>query len=92
MPNWIRSYNEATGVANTDGGGYHETITVASIRAANKVLAAHGDHVPLYAIVNTLLAGELGHPDWLLRYWTRARLFSVEARRHWLDPDVTSPP
>ncbi len=92
MPNWIRSYNEATGVANTDSGGYHETITIASIRAAHKVLVTYGEQMPLHEIVNTLLAGELGRSDWLLSYWSRARLFSAEARSHWLDPDVTSPP
>ena len=31
LPRLIRSYNAATGVANTDTGGYHETITLASI-------------------------------------------------------------
>ena len=34
MPGLIRAYNTATGVANTDTEGYHETITLASIRAA----------------------------------------------------------
>jgi hypothetical protein len=34
MPRLIRAYNEATGVANTDASGYHETITLVSLRAA----------------------------------------------------------
>ncbi len=34
MPGLIRAYNEATGVHNTDSTGYHETITLASLRAA----------------------------------------------------------
>ena len=34
MRGLIRAYNEASGVANTDTTGYHETITVASLRAA----------------------------------------------------------
>ena len=34
MPPLIRAYNEATGVQNTDTAGYHETITLASLRAA----------------------------------------------------------
>jgi hypothetical protein len=40
MPGLIRAYNESTGVPNTDDGGYHETITVASLRAARAWLAA----------------------------------------------------
>src|SRR5579862_6067629 len=38
MPGFIRAYNEATGGANTDTSGYHETITQASIRAARAFL------------------------------------------------------
>ncbi len=38
MPGMIRAYNEATGVANTDTSGYHETITMASLRAARAFL------------------------------------------------------
>ena len=88
LPKLIRAYNEATGVANTDFGGYHETITLASIRAARGVLDRHGERAPLYSVVNSLLAGELGRSDWLLLYWSRARLFSVEARRVWIEPDL----
>ena len=33
LPGLIRAYNEATGVHNTDTTGYHETITLASLRA-----------------------------------------------------------
>jgi hypothetical protein len=88
MPKLIRAYNEATGVANTDFGGYHETITLASIRAARAVLDRHGESAPLYSVVNSLLASELGRSDWLLRYWSGIRLFSVEARRVWIEPDL----
>ncbi|HEX7884720.1 MAG TPA: hypothetical protein VF474_01970, partial [Phenylobacterium sp.] len=40
MPGLIRAYNAATGVENTDTSGYHETITLASLRAARAWLAA----------------------------------------------------
>ena len=48
MPGLIRAYNESTGVANTDTGGYHETITLASLRAASSFLAERCDE-PLFA-------------------------------------------
>ena len=92
MPDWIRRYNEATGVANTDTGGYHETITRASIRAADHVLRMHGGEVPLHAVFESLMSSELGRSEWPLRYWTRSRLFSVEARRRWVEPDLKSFP
>jgi hypothetical protein len=87
MPALIRAYNEATGVANTDTGGYHETITQASLRAASAFLAAAPTQ-PLYATCNALMASPLGHPDWLLEYWSRPVLFSPEARRQWRAPDI----
>jgi hypothetical protein len=87
LPGFIRAYNEATGVANTDTSGYHETITQASIRAADAFWAA-GPRRPLFATCNALMASPLGKPEWLLAYWSRPRLFSVEARRSWLDPDL----
>ena len=34
MPRLIRAYNVATGVPNSDSSGYHETITLGSLRAA----------------------------------------------------------
>ena len=56
MPPLIRAYNEATGVANTDNGGYHETITQASIRAARHVLITHGLRgEAVHRVVNALL-------------------------------------
>lgn len=92
MPDWIRRYNEATGVANTEMGGYHETITRASIRAAHHLLGSHSEDVPLHGIFESLMASELGRSDWLLRYWSRPRLFSAEARRRWLEPDLKGLP
>lgn len=87
MPTLIRAYNESIGGANTDTSGYHETITQASIRAARAFLAGTA-RKPLYEICNGLLRSPLGDPEWLLVYWTRPRLFSVEARRMWVEPDL----
>lgn len=88
MPGLIRAYNEAQGGVNDDANGYHETITQASLRAAAGILALNGPEVPLFAIVNALMATNLGNPNWLLEYWTRDRLMSVDARRAWLEPDL----
>jgi len=87
MPGLIRSYNEATGVPNTDTGGYHETITMASVRAARAWLEAR-PRAPLHAALNELLATEWGRSDWLLTYWSKSLLFSVAARRAWVEPDL----
>ena len=88
MPALLRAYNEAVGRVNDDKGGYHETLTLASLRALKGVLDANPPEMPLHAIVNALMASGMANPNWLLEYWSVARLMSVEARREWLDPDL----
>ncbi len=88
MPPLIRAYNEATGVPNTDTDGYHETITLASIAAARALLAGQPAETPLHVVLARLMAGPLGRSDWPLVYWSKARLFSAEARRAWIEPDL----
>jgi hypothetical protein len=87
MPALIRAYNVSVGGENTDTAGYHETITQASLRGAR----AHLDASPaagLSAVLDELLAGDLGRSDWLLTYWSKERLFSVDARRAWVEPNL----
>ncbi len=91
LPAKIRAYNEATGTPNTDTSGYHETITQASIRAARSSIAA-SDCRSLFATCNALLTSRLGKSDWLLAYWSRTRLFSIEARAAWVEPDLAPLP
>jgi hypothetical protein len=88
LPHWIRTYNEHTGVVNNDISGYHETITLASIRAACAVLSAYGKNAPLHEVANALLASDLGRSEWLLRHWSKSLLFAPQARKRWIDPDL----
>jgi hypothetical protein len=87
MPSLIRAYNEATGLANTVTGGYHETITIASLRATHSWLHDRPG-VAEYLILNEMLRTPLGRPDWLFRYWSKAVLFSPTARSGWVEPDL----
>jgi hypothetical protein len=36
-----------------------------------------------------LMQSALGDKNWPLVHWTKATLFSVEARRHWVEPDLS---
>jgi len=87
MPGLIRAYNEATGVPNTDTGGYHETITLGSLRAARAWLASRADRA-LHEALNELLASEYGRSEWLFAFWSKPLLFSVAARKAWVEPDL----
>ncbi|HAE26361.1 MULTISPECIES: hypothetical protein [Hyphomonas] len=92
MPGMIRAYNESVGGRNTETEGYHETITVASLKAAEHALGAAPEGTPLHAVLSDLLAGPCGKPDWILDYWRRETLFSVKARREWVAPDIRALP
>lgn len=87
----IRRLNEHNGVANTSTGGYHETITAAYVRLFDRFLRGRGgdDALPdLSEAAVALLSGELARRDVLLRYWSRERLLSSEARAAWVAPDL----
>jgi hypothetical protein len=88
----ITSYNEATNTANTDTSGYHHTITMASLRAAAYHLAKHPHDAPIHVVLLDLIASPQGDVGWLLSYWHRETLFSVQARRTWVEPDIAELP
>lgn len=92
MPGLICDYNAATGTANTYSEGYHETITIASLRATRHVLDSKPEEQPLYVAVNSILQSELGSPKWPFQFWTRDCLFSVAARKTWIEPDLAPLP
>lgn len=88
LPDLIRAFNAAKGGVNSDTEGFHATITAASLRAARRLLGSYDPATPLERVLTTLMTGPLGRSDWILTYWSRERLFSVEARRAWVDPDL----
>jgi hypothetical protein len=92
MPGLIRAYNEAVGGVNSDTSGYHETITLASLRAARSVLVEAAPGIPLWRVHETLMASKLGRSDWLLAHWSKPLLFSPPARKTWTPPDLQALP
>ena len=83
----ICSYNEATGGENTDSSGYHETITRFYVWAITRFLAGADRSRPVDELAAQVVHA-LGARDLPFRYWSRERLFSVEARRGWARPDL----
>lgn len=87
----IRRYNESVGGVNDDHSGYHETITHAFIAGVRFYLVRTGE-TDLLAAVNGLLRAPEGQRDWPLRFYSHDRLFSVEARRRFVTPDLAPLP
>lgn len=78
----IPLYNEATGVANTPTGGYHDTITVYYVWVVERLLA-EGLGAP------AVLADRRVERTALLAWWDRDVLMSTAARMAWLAPTIT---
>jgi hypothetical protein len=92
LPDLIRRYNESVGGVNSDTEGYHETITRVFLRGVRLFLAEADVEEPLHELVNELLLSPMGRREWPLRFYSPQRLFSVEARRKWVRPDIASVP
>ena len=92
LPGIIRRYNESVGGVNSDTEGYHETITRVFLHGVRLFLAEADTSEPLHVLVNQLLLSPLGRRDWPLRFYSRERLFSVEARREFVTPNIAALP
>ena len=92
LPGIIRSYNESVGGVNDDTQGYHETITRLFLHGVRLFLSEADLSEPLHELVNQLLLSPMGKRDWPLRFYSRERLFSVEARRTFIPPDLAALP
>jgi hypothetical protein len=83
----IQKHNAAVGTPNTDTEGYHETITRFWLWTARQFL----QRKPSFSLAeacNTFIESEFGKRTYPLRFYSRELLFSVEARRHWVPPDL----
>jgi hypothetical protein len=83
----IKAYNAAHGIRQTPTGGYHETLTLFWMRAVRAFLeTGRNEGRSLVALANSLAASADSRLP--LRHYSRARLFSAEARANWVEPDL----
>jgi len=92
LPGIIRRFNESVGGVNSDTEGYHETITRVFLNGVRLFLSEADLSDPLHELVNELLLSPMGRRDWPLRFYSGERLFSVEARRNFVPPDLAALP
>ncbi|MEM7331937.1 MAG: hypothetical protein AAF490_07590 [Chloroflexota bacterium] len=88
MRQGIKTYNVAIGGQNTDTGGYHDTITVFFLHALTAFIEQSGPYLSLLDLVNRLQETILVERPFMFQFYSRALLFSVEARRGWVEPDL----
>jgi hypothetical protein len=92
LPGIIRLFNESVGGVNSDTEGYHETITRCFLHGVRLYLPHAEKRVPLHEVTNALLLSPIGRRDWPLRFYSRERLLSVEARLSRVEPDLKPMP
>ena len=92
LPDFIRQYNESVGGVNGATQGYHDTITRTFLAGVRLFLSEADLKTPLHELVNELLLSPMGRRDWPFRFYSRGRLFSAEARRHFVEPDLAALP
>jgi hypothetical protein len=83
----ITRYNASVGTANTDTSGYHETLTRFYVGLIASFVRGRDRSAPLDVLAAALIA-EHGDRELPLRFYSRERLFSVEARHGWIEPDL----
>lgn len=83
----IRAYNESVGGVNSDTAGYHETITGLYVRLIANFVEGADRRRGIEDLARELIE-RCGDRQLPLRYYSRERLESSEARLTWLEPDL----
>lgn len=86
MRKGIQALNKARGVEQTTTGGYHDTLTIAWTR----IIAGHLrelNEIENHEKINSVIQSFEDRKT-TLRYYTRDRIMSLEARYGWVEPDL----
>jgi len=83
----IQALNKARGVETTPTGGYHETLTIAWTRIIAGHIRALDPSIETLLKVNSVIEAFEDRKT-ILRYYTRDRITSLEARYGWVEPDL----
>ena len=87
MPGMIRAFNISKGGVNTDTEGYHQTLTIFYLRVLAKYYAEY-KHMPFTKLCEAVLSLEIGERQYPLSHYSKNVLFSVKARKSWVEPNL----
>jgi hypothetical protein len=83
----ISRYNESVGTVNSDDSGYHETVTAFYVKAIAATIVDCGPAMNIDDLAAWVIE-RIGAKEYPLRYYSKERLFSADARRRWVTPDL----
>lgn len=84
----IITYNTSVGTKNTASMGYHETLTLFWVKALTSFLQKYGEGKNVAECRQLLLSSPYADKKLPLRFYSKAKLMSVEARGAWVEPDL----
>jgi len=81
----IIEYNASVGGKNTPEDGYHETLTLFWCKVISSFVEEN-QGLPLAELTNKFLASEMATKEYPMKFYSRERLFSLEARASYVAP------
>lgn len=90
IPDIIRRYNLSVGVKNTDTDGYHHTITLFYLKQIHELIAQWED-IDLGALATKVLSSAIAETTYPFKFYSKDLLFSVNARKNWVEGDLPQP-
>lgn len=84
----IKKFNIAKGGENTDTSGYHESITVCWIMGIQQFMETSDPTLSAEILFHQLINSKFADKNFPLQFYSRERLFSVEARQYFIEPDL----
>lgn len=84
---YITVHNESVGTPNTDTEGYHETITKFWLIVANHFIQT-SEPASITELCNNFIQSEKASSSYPLNFYSKEKLFSVEGRHNWVEPDL----
>lgn len=81
----IIEYNASIGGKNTPEDGYHETLTLFWCKVIAEFVESNRN-LPLVELTNKFLASEMATKEYPMKFYSRERLFSLEARATYVAP------
>jgi hypothetical protein len=90
MREGIRRFNASKGLEDALDRGYHETLTVAFVRILDTLRRVHGPGADAAAFLEKHT--EVASKTLLRLFYSRDRIMSREAKRAFVEPDLTPLP
>lgn len=86
----ICAHNESVDTPNSETEGYHHTITLFYSNLVEDVCAHFSGKYSISKVLEAVMISTIGDKKYTLGFYSEELLFSVLARKQWVEPDLKS--